>query len=185
MRGIARGQRAAAQLNGTLCRALEVLCAVHSIQSLVDLGCGLGQYQRALARNLFTCHGYDGNPHTSWLTQGRCGMADLSVPLNLGRRYDMVLSLEVGEHIPPAFEDVYLGNVDRHAGRWVVLSWAVPGQGGLGHVNERPNAYIEERMHARGWVLSKQSTENLRMKATLPWFRNTVMAFRRKTHSDQ
>jgi hypothetical protein len=168
-----------------LCAALQTMVVAHQIASLVDLGCGLGHYQSALAQVAPICHGFDGNPHTSWLTQGRCGMIDLSVPVNLGRRYDLVLSLEVGEHIPLQFEATYLDNLDRHAQSWLVLSWAVPGQGGLGHVNERSNAHIQEQMATRGWHLSAMETATLRAASQLPWFKDTVMAFHRMDHQDR
>lgn len=160
-----------------LCKALRGLVTHYRIPSVVDLGCGLGHYQRALAAETDVCHGFDGNPHTPWLTQGRCGMLDLSVPVQLPRRYHLVLSLEVGEHIPAAFEGIFLDNVTRHSCGWVVLSWAVEGQGGLGHVNERSNAYVQERMGERDFVLHARNTEALRAAATLPWFKNTVMVF--------
>ena len=58
--------------------------------------------------------------------------------------HDAVLSLEVGEHIPEDYEDIYLENLDRHADKIIILSWAVPEQGGFGHVNERDNGYIAD-----------------------------------------
>ena len=47
-------------------------------------------------------------------------------------------SFEVGEHIPPDFEYVYLENLVRHARIGIVLSWSQPNHyptRGLAHVN--------------------------------------------------
>jgi len=151
----------------------------HSIRSVVDLGCGPGHYQSELAKHTSPCHGFDGNPHTPWNTNGRCGMLDLSVPVKLACPYDLVLSLEVGEHIPAPFEAVYLDNLTRHALRYVVLSWALPGQGGYGHVNERPNTYIQDRMHDRGFAMRPDLSAPLRSSVHWWWFRETVMVFER------
>ena len=55
---------------------------------------------------------------------------------------DWVMSLEVGEHVPARFEDVIFDNIATHAHDAVVLSWAAPGQPGLGHVNTLPEARV-------------------------------------------
>ncbi|KAK7004452.1 hypothetical protein BgiMline_005973, partial [Biomphalaria glabrata] len=40
--------------------------------------------------------------------------------------YDWILSIEVAEHIPAKFEEIYLDNLVRHAREGIILSWAVP-----------------------------------------------------------
>jgi 2-polyprenyl-3-methyl-5-hydroxy-6-metoxy-1,4-benzoquinol methylase len=62
---------------------------------------------------------------------------DLSSRKWLGHQFDWILSLEVGEHIPHQLEDVFIGNLVRHAKKGIILSWAVPGQEGHHHVNNR------------------------------------------------
>jgi hypothetical protein len=37
---------------------------------------------------------------------------------------------------------VYLDNIFRHAKEGIILSWAVPGQGGLSHINNKPIEYV-------------------------------------------
>ncbi|CAG5124210.1 unnamed protein product, partial [Candidula unifasciata] len=51
---------------------------------------------------------------------------DLTAPQYGLPAYDWVVSVEVGEHIPAKFEDIYLDNLARHAKEGIVLSWAVP-----------------------------------------------------------
>jgi hypothetical protein len=60
---------------------------------------------------------------------------DLTIPQYGLPIYDWIVSLEVAEHIPSQFESVYLDNVFRHAREGIILSWAVPGQNGLSHVD--------------------------------------------------
>jgi hypothetical protein len=62
---------------------------------------------------------------------------DLSRPFRLGRRFDLVQSLEVAEHIPPAQTEIFVDNLAAH-GDVILFSAAVPGQGGEFHVNEQP-----------------------------------------------
>ena len=61
---------------------------------------------------------------------------DLSTPLNLGRRFDLVTCLEVAEHLPLEAAETFIDSLCRHADV-VVFSAAIPGQGGTGHINER------------------------------------------------
>lgn len=103
---------------------------------------------------------------------------DLSSQQWLGQKSDWVLSLEVGEHIPIAFEDVFFDNLLRHASIGVVLSWAVEGQGGHYHVNEHSNAYVIKKMKGLGLLYDARVSLKLRSVATLWWMKNTVMVFR-------
>lgn len=153
-----------------LCRALFGLFTGCSV---LDLGCGNGYYLQEFRRAGIVCQGVDGNPDTQ---HGR--VFDLAFPQDLGE-WDWILSLEVGEHIPAEFEEVYLGNLVRHAGKGVVLSWAVPGQEGHGHVNCHSNDWVLEQMAARGFWSDLGMTLLLRRAATLPWFPHTLMVFRR------
>jgi hypothetical protein len=37
---------------------------------------------------------------------------------------------------------VYFNNILRYAAKGIILSWAVPGQGGLSHINNKPIEYF-------------------------------------------
>ena len=114
-----------------------------SFLSVADFGAGVGQYGHALrsidARHRWT--GYDGAGNIEEATGGYVGWFDLTVPLSLPRA-DWVLSLEVGEHIPPEHEMMMVRNLHAHNCRGVVLSWAYLGKYGVGHVNNHGRAYL-------------------------------------------
>ena len=88
--------------------------------------------------------------------------------------------MEVLEHIPAQYEQIVLDNIDRAAGYGVVLSWAVPGQQGFGHVNSRPLAYVEQAMSEHGFTLDNSTSVTMRAQATLPYLRNNIMIFIRR-----
>jgi len=75
----------------------------------------------------------------------------LRVPIDLGRHFDLVVSLEVAEHIPHASADTFVDSLVRH-GDIVLFSAAIPGQGGTFHVNEQWPEYWGKRFKARGYV---------------------------------
>jgi hypothetical protein len=167
-----------------LCSALGNFFKSEKAESIVDMGCGTGDYVKGLKKQGFACDGFDGNPDTPKLSDGVCKIADLTTKdLQLredGKKYDWVLSLEVGEHLPKEHEDTFLKNITGHAKDGLVLSWAKKGQGGLGHVNEQDNAYIESKLAELNWKRDFKAEENLR-RQTSPhcfWYRDTVMVFR-------
>lgn len=122
-------------------------------------------------------HGWDGASNIDELSGGKIQVVDLSVPVDLGRRFDWVMSLEVGEHIPPAGEEAFLDDVVRHACKGVVLSWAVPGQNGHHHVNCRSNNYIKAKMALRGLKPEAEEEKKMRDKVEISHFKNTIMVF--------
>ena len=145
--------------------------------SVVDLGCGDGAYVDGLLALGVDCEGFDASP----IRPVDCGYIDLSRPITCPARYDWVLCLEVGEHIPPAFQQNVFDNLDKLA-RWgVVLSWATEGQSGHGHVNERSNGWVERIMNSYGFERDSLTEQTLRDSVSdLYWLKSTLMVYTRK-----
>ena len=143
-------------------------------KSIYDLGCGLGLYVRRFNENGIDAVGFDGNPITHILPN--CWVKDLTKPLDLFL-VDWVLSLEVGEHIPKELSQNYIDNLKNLNKEGIVLSWAIPGQGGDGHVNELPNEDVIAMFPE--YTYDVEASLYLRSKATLWWFKNTIMVFRK------
>lgn len=144
-----------------------------------DLGCGNGWYTSFLKANGFKCIGYDGNPGSQ--TDDDIRRFDLTDKLVLNPK-GTILCLEVAEHIPKQYEDILLDNIVRNCSGKVILSWAVPGQGGLGHVNEQPNWYVVEKFRSLGFAINGTQTEFLRAAVKNDacwWFKNTLLVFDR------
>jgi hypothetical protein len=102
--------------------------------------------------------------------------ADLSQPISLGRRFDLVQSLEVAEHLPVEAADSFVEMLTAH-GSLVLFSAAVPGQGGEHHINEQPLEYWREKFSCRGYVaidyIRPQAIGN---RAIQHWYRyNTIL----------
>jgi len=149
------------------------------INSIVDFGCGPGFYLKNIKDIVSHVEGYDGNPNTPILTNGLCGVLDLSKKFNLNRKFDCVISLEVGEHIPKEFESIFLENITRHTDNIIILSWAIKGQDGDGHFNCQNNDYIISEMYKRGFSYDEELSNNVRSKNVVFWFKNTFMVFKK------
>ncbi len=165
------------QFDKDLASAIVNLFISHDVESVLDLGCGMGDYSRLFQDNKFIVQAYDGNPHTPNLTAGLGQVADLSEVFDCGQEMDAVLSLEVGEHIPARFEQTFMDNLVRSQPKLLVLSWAIPKQPGDGHVNCRSNDYIISNIEMRGYKSDIVLSEHLRRAASLWWFKNTLMVF--------
>lgn len=110
---------------------------------------------------------------------------NLGTPLDLGRKYDLVVSIEVGEHLPEEQADVYCDNIANHVGRWLVFTAAAPGQGGDGHVNCQPQEYWRLKLEDRELEYNYAQTERLREAwkyATGPmfWLPQNLQVFNKK-----
>lgn len=166
-----------------LAKAIVDFLKKQRAESVVDFGCGDGFYTKFLNENKICCLGLDGNPHTPELTDGQGYVLDLTLKHEFGP-LDWALSLEVGEHIPSEFEGAFLHNLHHHNRYGIILSWAVRGQGGDGHVNCQDNLEIIDKITKMGYTFDQNSTQILRSKCALYphtgwWFRNTLMVFRR------
>jgi hypothetical protein len=146
-------------------------------KAVCDFGCGMGKYVDWLRKRGVECDGYDGNPNTGVLTNGMCHTLNLAQLVQLEKQYDGVLCLEVGEHVPKQYEAIFLDNLVRHSKELIVLSWAIPRQGGDGHVNCRSNSYVIYQLWKRGFYFQPRWTALLRSNCCLSWFRNTLMVF--------
>jgi len=150
------------------------------IASLLDIGAGHGAWAAEwMAAGVKDVIAVDGDyvdrgqlaiPATSFVAH------DLSTPLDLERRFDLVQSLEVAEHLPGAKADLFVGNLIEH-GDVILFSAAVPHQGGEHHVNEQPPEYWRAKFAARGFAVFDFIRPGLRdAGGVMPWYRfNTYL----------
>lgn len=148
-----------------------------NIKSVYDFGCGYGDYLLAIEKNFgIQTTGFEQNPFIKEYKNIKA--ADLSQPLLLKEKADLVMSLEVGEHIPKEFEHNFIDTVCNNSSNVLVLSWAIVGQIGDGHINCQNNDYIISEVEKRGFVQLPEYND-VRQNAKLEWFRNTFMVFKR------
>lgn len=145
--------------------------------SVVEFGAGTGCYADALIRSGVQVAAFDGAPGISDVTEGLVRHADLTGNVTAIGQADWVLSLEVGEHIPPYVEHMFLHNIVSHASVGIVLSWS--NGAGNGHVNPRPSEYVRRKMTELGWYSHEPDTRMLRSAvATVPWLRLNLQVYR-------
>ena len=160
------------------------------VKKIADLGCGFGQYTFHFRKNGIDCDCFDGNPDTPEITNNECKILDLSEehdftsPAKKGstvQPWEYVISLEVGEHIPKEFENVFIQNLHKNNSRGIILSWAHGvGWGGHGHVNCHSNEYIKDIFYTLGYDNDLIAENFLRKSVTdSKWFKQTTMVFKK------
>ena len=165
-------------------RILPLLFERHRPASLLDVGCGLGTWL-SVARELGVgdLQGVDGpwlQPELSRFPVEHIRVLDLEQSFDLGRRFDLVVCLEVAEHLSPEAAPGFVASLARHADV-VLFSAAIPHQGGHHHVNERFPEYWRDLFAAEGCV----ALDFLRPRvwtdeAVLPWLRQNLLVFARR-----
>lgn len=153
----------------------EILKMFHVDIPVIDLGCGHNFYVSVLNYAGYKASGCDivDLGHKNFFT------CDLTKPINKVGGIRNVISLEVGEHIPLECSFTYLDNVSSFGGD-VIISWAIPGQDGIGHINCQTNQWVIEQMKHRKYRINESKTNSLRnsvIDCHCSWFKNTLMYF--------
>ena len=125
-------------------KVLHLLFERYKPSSVLDVGCGLGTWL-SVARELGVeaIFGIEGQ----WLDLKQLriepeyvAVRDLELPFNLSRAFDLVISLEVAEHLSPNAAHSVSASLIAH-GDIVLFSAAIPHQGGHNHINEQLPSY--------------------------------------------
>ena len=161
-----------ASLSNSICNYL----LSKNIKTVYEFGCGNGLYTKNMLNHGLDVDSSDGNPNVIKASGGVSYVLDISKKLNLNKR-NAVLCLEVGEHVPQKYETILLDNICNSSDSIIILSWAVEGQGGNGHVNCKNNDYIIRQIENRGFIFNNHVTNSLRSNSKLEWFQNTIMVF--------
>lgn len=95
-----------------------------------------------------------------------------------------VICMEVGEHIPIEYAHFFMDNIAKLTApkHKLILTWAIPGQDGIGHVNCQHNIWVINEIRSRGFfflyedsMLARQHVSNY-----AAWFRNTILVFEKQ-----
>lgn len=146
-------------------------------ERVADIGCGTGTFLAASGAS------YQFGIEGSWVTPDMLdNPAIVFESRNLeqhfaGPQVDLALSLEVAEHLSPERAASFVADLVAMAPA-VLFSAAIPGQGGVGHINEQWQSYWASHFAAHG----RKSYDVLRDKiwtdeAVPAWYRQNAILF--------
>lgn len=150
-------------------------------KSVVDIGCGIGTWLvEFAAAGVADYLGIDGDyvdrahlliPPERFLPR------DLSQPLDVGRRFDLAVCLEVAEHIPAQHAGTLVCSLTSLASA-VLFSAAIPFQSGTGHVNEQWPEYWRELFAEHDFVAVDPLRDRLWQNDDVEtWYRQNLLFF--------
>jgi SAM-dependent methyltransferase len=135
---------------------LELLFERYRPKSVLDVGCGIGTWLSVAGElGVADMAGVEGpwlDRKLARIPEALISTVELEQPFDLGRRFDLVINLEVAEHLSPDAAESFIGSLTKHADV-VLFSAAIPFQGGTHHVNEQFPDYWEKIFDGLGYVV--------------------------------
>lgn len=172
------------ELSGSYVSAKKIVPAVLDIvaaQSILDVGCGTGHFLRAFGEaGVSDIRGIDGDyvPRDQLVIEAdRFRPVDLAGGFDLGRTFDLAVSLEVAEHLPPDAAERFVASLVQHA-PCILFSAAIPLQGGTGHLNEQWPSYWADLFSRHGYHAYDCLRPGLWSQQDVEWwYRQNILLF--------
>lgn len=148
-------------------------------KSVVDIGCGTGAWLAEFQHRGVEILGVDG----PWVPQALLHIPadkfipwNFELPLRLNRQFDLVVCLEFAEHLPESAAEPLVESLTSLSSV-VLFSAAVPGQGGDGHLNEKPLAWWEELFARRDFRCHRGFGAQFTADRQVEWWYSRNMVF--------
>lgn len=135
-------------------KILPIIIGWFKIKNVLDIGCGIGSWLNVVEKlGISDFIGIDGDYVDRSLLMipvSKFKVYDLREPLILEKKFDLVISLEVAEHLPESSADIFVNSLVKHADL-ILFSAAIPNQGGQNHLNEKWPKYWKEKFEKLGY----------------------------------
>lgn len=156
--------------------------------SVLDLGCGMGNYLKCFATKGCNVVGIEGSSagigrvHQSVLAIQH----DLRKTLIINQTFDLVMSVEVAEHIPKKYSKNLVASICRHARGLVVFTAAPPGIPGDDHINCQDRNFWDRLFAEHGFTFDAEKSAELAQHAsqegTAEWFQKWAFVYVAQKH---
>jgi hypothetical protein len=166
-------------------RILRLLREFVPYNSIADFGCGSGTWLSVAIDDFGASRalGFEG----PWMTQKELDhdkidfqAHDLEQHIELPQTVDLAISLEVAEHLSERRAPSFVADLCA-ASPCVLFGAAIPGQGGVGHVNEQWPSYWAELFKERDYQPFDLIRPSIWGESELPyWYRQNVIFYARR-----
>jgi SAM-dependent methyltransferase len=174
-------QGVAARAGGSAAVVAPLLCEMFEPRSVIDVGCGTGVWlAEFLRQGVDEVRGVDGpwiNPSQLSIDPACFEGIDLSNPPRESRRFDLVTSLEVAEHLPERSAAPFVEYLTSLGGV-VAFSAAIPSQGGTDHLNEQWPGYWSDLFAERGYLAFDLIRPKIWLNSDVEfWYRQNLIVY--------
>jgi len=147
-------------------------------KTVLDVGCGVGTWLKACQElGAKEVQGIDGVkiPKNQLLIDNcKFTAKDLTKPIDLKKKYALVLCLEVGEHLQENDSNTLIEGLTRHSNT-ILFSAACPGQKGQNHINCQWPSFWQKKFNNYGFAcfdtIRKKIWDNQIIE---PWYRQNI-----------
>ena len=149
--------------------------------SVLDVGCGIGTWLKAFEEaGIVDYAGVDGEyveRSSLKVTATKFHSIDLRTPWSLKRKFDLIVSLEVAEHLPEECANIFIKALVSH-GDVILFSAAIPGQSGQNHINEQWLSYWQEKFAKEGYTLYDSIRPRIWTNEIVDiWYKQNIVIF--------
>lgn len=142
-------------------------------RSVADVGCGIGTWLSVFKRHgVKEVLGMDGeyvDRNALQISAREFLPLDLREPFRAERCFDLVLSLEVAEHLPEACAETFIASLVG-LGPLVLFSAAIPFQGGTNHRNAQWPDYWAQKFSRHGYAPIDCLRRRIWQNAKVEWW---------------
>lgn len=165
---------------------VPLIIKLFSPKNAVDFGCGIGTFLKAfLNHGVEDILGLDGKwvdrqILKKYIAETQFIETDLTKPVKLNRKFDVAISLEVGEHLPEIHAKTLVQSLT-DASDVVIFGAAVPFQGGQNHLNEQWPKYWASLFKEAGYIQRDLIRPALWSEESVQvWYKQNVFAYIKK-----
>jgi SAM-dependent methyltransferase len=167
---------------------VPLLKSIVEVSSVLDVGCGDGRWLACFqSSGVSSICGVDG----AWTDQTHLlipkhdfTVQDLSKPFDLGRRFDVAVSLEVAEHVAPEYSIQFIENLTKHSDI-VLFGAAIPFQGGFRHINERWPSYWVKLFDSQGYQCFDPFRSQIWLREDVyVWYKQNMLLYVKRERHD-
>lgn len=136
-----------------------------NLNRVVDIGCATGHWLNAFIKSGVDAEGIEGSANVKpylLCSPDKVHFLDLRFPITFKKEnIDLVMSIEVAEHIEGEFAETYVRNMVSFKPRLLMMTAAPPGQGGEHHVNEQFPPYWINLLQKYGYQFNPQYVQQI------------------------
>lgn len=114
------------------------------------------------------------------VTKGKVKYLNLAEPIHFECNYDIVMSLEVAEHIPKMYEEIYINNLIECCKESILITWSRIGLKGHYHVYNKNREDVIKLFERKGFNYVTSITNRLKNATNIWYLKNNILFFNKQ-----